>query len=318
MVSVFGFQIGALQLAALGALAVVFVLSGTAKNRGGIRNTLPIVGRAVPVIAAAAVIYLGASATGGLFGLNNRQLAVGVAVLLVLIYVVATSQEELSVPFWLTFVPLVVIAVQFLIPDLVADAFEPVLVAIGADSIGPLDGVELFVWGLIGTVAYYVIQARAGSGSNNADTIAGKVIGTGRDGGKGSLTKLASEYVTIGRLIVGFGVALVAILASQGGQLSAEAASFAADAPVVLSNLVAGVAGFFAVGGSAPDYLAWIPGLTEIGGWFASLSPTAYLFLVLLVLAVGYGAREQLEDFEERFARERAKRRAAEADAEDD
>jgi hypothetical protein len=315
MIEAFG--LGPLQLGAAALILIVFVFAGSAKNRRGARRALPAAGRVLPFVVSAAVVYLGVTSFGGVFGLSNIQLLVATGVLVIAMYVTVTSETELSFPFWLTFVPLVLVVLEVAVPSFVTSRLTPLYEIVGVSPSG-LDSFQVLIFSLLGVLAYWAVQFRAGSGSDNADTITKKILGSGRDGRKGELTKLGEDYVTMARLSFAFAFSLAFFAFSQGGQLSAEAASFLADAPVVASNLAAGAIGFFALGGGLPEWLAWIPGLEALTSALGGLGPTAFLAVVVVLIAVAYGSRERLQDYRAKLARERAKKRQYKQEAEGD
>lgn len=315
VVEIFGVGLEAMHLAFGGAAIIAFIFAGSAGNRAGLREAAPYLGKVLPYVVVAGVIYLGATSFGGLFGLSDRQLAAAVAVLLVGIYVVATSQQELSLPFWLTFIPILLFVAQYLVPNVVAEAFMPVFRLVGIEP-RPLDSVQALILAFAAVIAYWAVQYRAGSGPRNADTIASYIFG-GTGGRTGALPRLIGRYLTITRLVFGFTFILVTLALGEGGGLAAQAVSLLSEAPVVASNLLAIVMGFLGLGGSVPEWLLWIPGVEPAAAALSNLRPMTFLIVTLIVLALAWGAAERLDIYETRLTKERERRKRLKEEVED-
>lgn len=126
--------------------------------------------------------------------------------------------------------------------------------------------------------------------------------------------RLFETYLSITRVVIAAIIGLATVALAQAGILATDVFGWVSEAPLVVSNFVAGFAGYFGLGGGVPAYLAWIPGLDALTSWFTTVAPASYLIFVLIVLALAYAARESLLDYEEKIQKERSRRREAEHD----
>ncbi|WP_284007829.1 hypothetical protein [Haloarcula pelagica] len=238
------------------------------------------------------VVLIAGGAVGftGLFGLSPIQIAVAVSVMLVAMYVVVRSESELSLPFLLTFVALLVALYQFVVPAVIRTAFQPVFGLLGLQP-GAVDAIQFVVLSFAGVLAFWAVQIR--TQKRNATSVSTAMFGSGRGETKGVVTKLVEDYVTIGRLLVTFSLAGVALIAREGGEVAAIAGDFVADAPLVATNFVTGILGYLTGGGPLPSVIADIPGVQPIATWLGSLPPIAFLAIAVVLTAGAWAVREQ-------------------------
>lgn len=295
-----------LTVALVGGAIVLLAFAGPVLSRAGGRQLQATVGKLIPYMGVIFFLYLGTVIFGPLWGLSDIQFLGVLGVAVVVIYVVTTSGQTLSIPFWLTAPTLLLAVVQYLFPDIVTAAFDPVLNFFGL-SVGPFDGLQLVILGFGATLVYWVIQFRAGGGANNADSVFSYIAG-GEGGRQGALPKLVGQYFTIGRLAVGAGFAITALLFVEGGNLAGRVVGILGDAPLVASNLATAAFGYLALGGDVPSFLAWIPGVEPLAASIGA-TPTTFLILSLVLAGAAYGIKDRIERQEMRIARAQARAR---------
>lgn len=235
--------------------------------------------------------------SGGFFGLTVFQTGALVGVSFTLLFITATSRSDLSYPFVLSLFALLALVWSMLPASLQGafpvEFFTRLLGLEGTIEANPLSAIQLAVTTFIAIFVYWVVTIRAGSGPKNPNTVLRAILGTGEGERKGKLTQLVEEYVTIGRMVVGFGLIFVVFLFRQGGELAGVIGNVLAQAPFVSSNLAAGIVGWFALGGRISG-LEWIPvvgiplqnTLNSIG-----LSPGGWALFIIVVLAAAAAVR---------------------------
>ncbi|MFC7077868.1 hypothetical protein [Haloarcula halophila] len=253
-------------------------------------NIVSAISGLIPFLAAAAVLAAGGAGVGGLFGLSRIQTAVVLAIVVTLMYVVVRSESELSIPFLITLVAALVAVYQFILPAVIKSAFQPVFSALGLNP-GAVDAIQFVVLSIAGVLVYWAVQIR--TQKRNASSVATAMFGSGRGERKGVVTKLVDDYLTIGRLLVTFSLAGVALIAREGGEVAAIAGDFVADAPLVATNVVTGLLGYLTGGGPLPSVIAGIPGVQPIAAWLGSLPPIAFLAIAVVLTAGAWAVREQ-------------------------
>lgn len=244
----------------------------------------------VAVLTATALAW----SAGGLFGLTQMQTGVALVALLTSVYIVWTSQSELSIPFFLSLTAVTALVVEFLLPGVVTEPIVGVLEQLGL-TFETFDVVSFAVLITLTIIVYWLVQIRAGTGPKTASATWQRLVGSGTTNRKGKLTKLADEWITVGRLTAGFALGVGYLLASQIAQLSGEAGAILAEAPVVAANLGGIVLGFLSAGGEVTG-LASIP---VVGSPLQStlnalnLDPVAFAVIAILLLLGAVGVREQ-------------------------
>lgn len=192
-------------------------------------------------------------------------------------YVTAQS-GQIDVPFVLSFVAGLLLLAEFALPGFVTGAFDPFVAAIGG-AIGidlrSLDAVQFAVLAVAAILTIWVVKIRLYGRAKKPDTIVKRV--------RTRAEKLADTYLTIGRLIAGFGLMVVVMFFSQAGELAGEAGTVLAEVPFVAANVVTAVLGFVGLGGEVP-ILSDIPIFSEIG-------PAGFLALVVLVVGAAAAVR---------------------------
>ena len=251
---------------------------------GAISGLLPFILTGMFLVAGGAIGF------NGLFGYSPLQIGVALSAFVVAMYVVVRSQSELSLPFLITSVAALVAIYQFVLPAVIKTAFQPVFGALGLNP-GAVDAVRFIVLSIAGVLVFWAIKLR--TDKRDAESVATAMFGSGRGETKGVVTKLVEDYVTIGRLVVTFGLAGVALLAREGGEVAAIAGDFVGDAPLVATNFVTGILGYLTGGGPLPSIIAGIPGVQPIASWLGSLPPIAFLAIAVLLTAGAWAVREQ-------------------------
>jgi hypothetical protein len=258
-------------------------------------------------VALAFLLAVGVPTFAGLFGGANTFVAW--AALIAAVGIAGYYGADFSFAFVLTGGALLLLLTEVL-PTWLTQPFGFLSQSLfGEQFAGAIDPVAFAVLATAAVVVYYAVQIRMAGNAKNPSTVANRM--------RTKFERLVREYAGVGRVLVGFTIASVAILLAEGGEVAVEFAGVLADAPLVVSNLFAGVVGYLGFGGGVPGYLAWIPGIGALADFMANLGPVSYLVIVVVVLVVAYGAAQQIEQTAMQLDRERERRREAEDEAED-
>jgi hypothetical protein len=271
-------------------------------NQLNIFETATTIASAIATLAVVVFVvgfFTGTPLVAAVFG--DAYAAAGWAGLLALVAYIGYYSDEFSIGFGLTTIALLLLLTQVL-PGWATRPFAFVTEALlGIQLTQEADPVYFAVLTGAVVVLYWAFSVRLFGRGKQPSTVAERVRIKAR--------KLVTEYVSITRVVFAFAFGATAIALRGAGDLAAEVTSLVADAPVVASNFIAGLGGYFALGGGLPQWLAWIPGLQPLTNSIQGAAPASYLFVAMLFLALAYGARDRLADLQSSLEKERRKRR---------
>lgn len=180
---------------------------------------------------------------------------------------------QLSFPFVLSMIAILLLINHFILPPSISGIFawEQWL----GIELGTYNAADFAVLSTIVILLYWVVTIRLSGRAKKAETIADRV-------GKKSV-KLVETYVTLGRIAAVTVVGFAYVVLAQSGDLFAQFGDIIGQAPFVFSNIVAGIAGFDALGGDVP-IIGDIPILSN-------LSPTAWAFFIIILLVFAASAK---------------------------
>lgn len=190
----------------------------------------------------------------------------------------ARRGADLEVGFVIIGASLLLIVNEYLLPDIVSDAFAPMhqawifFTGIDLSQVEPLSAfivLTTFVFLMI------YLRVRISGQKRFANTAADKTFS--------ELSNYGRRYISIGRLAVFFVFSVVLIFMTEAGQLLGEVGNAIASAPVVASNIGAIAVGYVAIDGS-------IPGIGEVPV-IADAFATLFLVLSLALLGLGVASR---------------------------
>lgn len=173
----------------------------------------------------------------------NARFAMSIGGLLLALSYVTGQTKAVSIPFWISFVVVVMLVVG-VSPTWLTDLLPPVGKAIGFDF-AQLTPARVAVTGALAILAIWVFDIWGiRQSAKKPDTIAKRVAGRAE--------RLVGRYITIGRIIVGFGFTVGVLVLSEGAQFLGEIGSVVGDAPMVAANIANITLVHVSLGGSLP------------------------------------------------------------------
>lgn len=204
----------------------------------------------------------------------SGTLAAATAGLLIVVAVASTRIGEVSVPFGVSLVAVVVVLVEYVLPEAIASRLPDVGALIGFPT-GQFDALKLFITAMLAILLIWIVQIRVSGRAVKPTTITKRV--------RTKFEKLVDTYVTMARLVAGFGLTAIFLVFRESGQLAGEAGATLGDVPFVTSSFASAISGFLALGGELP----------VVGGWdfLNGISPGAWAVLMLITIGLAAGVK---------------------------
>lgn len=316
MVSLFGIDLGTvgfvLVTALIGAVALALVRAvaeSDARNTGSsLRSGLTTIASGLAtlfVVTLALSLAVSGPIFAGIFG--SIETGVAWAALIAAVAFVGYYTDQVSFGFVLTGSAILLLLTD-IAPTWMSRPFGFISQALfGVQFAKSIDPLSFAVLAFTSVVLFYALTIRLFGRAKKPSKVANRT--------RKQLESLVGEYISIGRVIGVFFLGIAFMVLQEGGEVATVATQFLGEAPLVASNLFAGVLGYFGFGGGIPKGLRWIPGLTAVAEFFSNLGPVSYLFIVVFVAALGFGAAQRLDYLDDRLSKEREKRREAQEDA---
>lgn len=203
---------------------------------------------------------------------------------------VSTKSGEITVGFTLVSVALVLLLADWIVPAWLVDPFTPfvnALEALWGVDLAAFDPLSAFIITVTGVGLAIGLSLRLSGRAKKPSTIANRVLA--------QYARYVETYITIGRLALLFLASLVIVALQQLAELSGSLGDAAANAPLVVSNLATGLAGFLSLGGSLP-VIATLPIIGD-------LTAGEFGFFVVVVLVIAAAVRWEGSGSLERFLR---------------
>lgn len=191
---------------------------------------------------------------------------------------ITRRSDTISIGFVIISIGILAMVVEYLFPRALIDAFAPITAMIESFigvSLSTVSSWRIFVLAVFFTVIMLAIKFRVEDQRVFADTITDYVLA--------QMSRYVDRYLTIGRLVVLFAFSAVVIAFEQSAQVLGTMGTQLAEAPLVVSNIFTGLAGYMSLGGELP-----IVGSLPL---FGDLDAAAYLVFFILVLGAAAAAR---------------------------
>lgn len=280
-----GGLIRGLKVFTVGTLAAPLTLfsgaGGDGNNKSatsdGLLAGLARMGSGIAVMISAALVVaiaLGVPVVGGIFGdLNTAAILFGAVV--ASYYVTATS-GEVSFAFTVTSVAVLLLLAEFVLPGWVVSAVPPFWEWVGFQA-GAIDPVRFAVTAVIAVLASWAFSIRVWGRAKKPDTIAKRMNTRAQ--------RLVDTYLTIGRVVAAFGIAVVGLFLAQGGELAGELGAWMGAEPGFSAAIINAIVGILALGGPVP-ILEQLP-------LFGDIAWGGYAVVVFVVIVVAAAVKYQ-------------------------
>lgn len=218
--------------------------------------------------AAARLLKAGAAWLVVVVGLVILGVTVNVALMatlalgMVLMAGLTGFSREISIPFALSFIAVLLVVIEFILPKAIVTRLPDIGKLIGI-PFGSLDTLQLFILTVLAILVIWAIEIRGAKRAVKPETVTKRM--------RTRAEKLVDTYITIGRLIAGFFLTAALMLLSEIGQLAGEAGGWLAEVPFIGSSVTLGISGFLSLGGELP-VIGSLPllgtlGATEFAGF---------------------------------------------------
>lgn len=231
------------------------------------------------VIASGVVVIAAFSMIAWLLGFPIDATTVFVlSILFAGVAFAARRGADLQVGFVVIGIGILLVINEYLLPQIVSEAFSPIhgiWMAITGINLGEIEPLRLTILIVAGVFVMIYLRVRLSGEKKFANTAADKTLA--------ELANYARRYISIGRVTVFFLFSILVLLMSQASELLGEIGNVMAGAPVIVSNLWAVFIGFAALDGE-------LPGIGEVP-FFVDIGATGFFILAVIGLAIAVATR---------------------------
>lgn len=208
----------------------------------------------------------------------NPMTMLWIGIIFSIVAVAARRGADLEVGFVVIGGALLLAVNEYLLPDIVSEAFAPfhqALMLVTGIDLSEIEPITMTIVLVSFVFVMIYLRYRISGEKKFADTTTDKTLA--------ELANYARRYITIGRLAVFFAISVIALFMSEIAELSGAVGELMAGAPVVVSNLWAIFLGFTALDGE-------IPMIGEVP-FFVDVTATGFFILGLMGLLLAVASR---------------------------